>query len=124
MYFDFAPFELSKEVCNLPDFLNYMDKIDGFGSFDEKLLLRIGHQVSNGLAYLHGKETAHRDLKANNILVSNQHYCHLSDQERTKIFAEEPKSLDLNRLRGVQIILISLIIFRSKIYGLSINSTF
>ena len=67
MCFDFAPFELSKEVCNLNDFLNYMDKIDGFGSFDEKLLLRIGHQVSSGLAYLHGKETAHRDLKAKNI---------------------------------------------------------
>ena len=66
MCFDFAPFKLSKEVCNLNDFLNYMDKIDGFGSFDEKLLLRIGHQVSSGLAYLHGKEAAHRDLKAKN----------------------------------------------------------
>ena len=109
MCFDFAPFELSKEVCNLNDFLNYMDKIDGFGSFDEKLLLRIGYQVSNGLAYLHGKETACRDLKAKNILVSNKHYCHLSDKERTKIFAEKPiicKLADFGESRSKQFVLL------------------
>jgi serine/threonine protein kinase len=89
--FEFSPFELSiKEVSNLTDFLNYMDKIDGFGYFEDKFSLKIGQEISEGLAYLHSKEIAHRDLKAKNILVSNQHYCHIADEEKKMLFSERP----------------------------------
>ena len=38
-------------------------------------------EIVEGLAYLHSKEIAHRDLKPTNILISNQHYAELSDDE-------------------------------------------
>jgi len=38
-------------------------------------------EIIEGLAYLHSKEIAHRDLKPTNILISNQHYAKLSDDE-------------------------------------------
>ena len=104
--FEFSPFELSKEVSNLTDFLNYMDKIDGFGYFEDKFSLKIGQEISEGLAYLHSKEIAHRDLKAKNILVSNQHYCHIADEEKKMLFSERPiicKLADFGESRSQQI---------------------
>jgi serine/threonine protein kinase len=104
--FEFSPFELSKEVSNLTDFLNYMDKIDGFGYFEDKFSLKIGQEISKGLAYLHSKEIAHRDLKAKNILVSNQHYCHIADEEKKMLFSERPiicKLADFGESRSQQI---------------------
>ena len=51
----------------------------------------MGHEISKRLKYLHSKGIVHRELKAKNILVSNQHYCNLSDEKtRFKIFSERP----------------------------------
>ena len=105
--FEFSPFELSKQVSNLIDFLNYMDKIDGFSCFEDNLMLKIGQSISEGLAHLHSKGIARRDLKAKNILVSNQQYCHLADEtEKMKIFSERPiicKLADFGESRSQQI---------------------
>ena len=60
--FEFSPFELSKQVSNLIDFLNYMDKIDRFSCFEDSSMLKIGQRVSEGLAHLHSKAIAYRDL--------------------------------------------------------------
>jgi serine/threonine protein kinase len=46
--FEFSPFELSKEASNLTDFLNFMDKIDGFGYFEDNFSLKIGQEISEG----------------------------------------------------------------------------
>ena len=105
--FDFLPFEIPKQVSNLVDFLNYVDKIDGFKTFDKKLHFTICRDIAEGLGYLHQNETAHRDLKAKNILVSNQHYCHVTDdKERLAIYQHVPiicKLADFGKSRSMLI---------------------
>lgn len=89
--FDFEPFGHSKIITNLGDFLNYIDRIDGFKNFDDKLHSKIFSDIAHGLAYLHSKDTAHRDLKSRNVLVSNLHYSDIKDTEkRLSIFEKEP----------------------------------
>ena len=46
-----------------------------------RVFLHAAEDVALGLQYLHQKGLAHRDLKPSNVLVSNQHYCHLTNQE-------------------------------------------
>ena len=41
VYFDFLPFEIPKQVSNLVDFLYYVDKIDSFKTFHQKLHITI-----------------------------------------------------------------------------------
>ena len=82
LYFDFSPFGNSKVISNLGDLLNYMDRIDGFENFNGQLHGKISRDIAEGLLYLHGKDTAHRDLKPKNILVSNKHYAQISDVEQ------------------------------------------
>ena len=51
----------------------------------------MGYEISKGLEYLHSKGIVHRDLKAKNIRVSNQHYCDLSDEKsRFETLLERP----------------------------------
>ena len=91
VYFDFSPFGNSKVISNLGDFLNYMDRVDGFENFKDKLHGKICSDIANGLAYLHDRDTAHRDLKPKNILVGNSHYCHINDDEqRWAVFEKAP----------------------------------
>ena len=49
VYFDFLPFEIPKQVSNLVDFLNYVDKIDGFKTFHQKLHITICMHASTKL---------------------------------------------------------------------------
>ena len=82
-----------------------MDKIEGFCCFEDSLMLKIGQGISEGLAHLHSKGIAHRDLKAKNILVSNQHYCHIADEEEKMhegIFGKA-NHLQACRFRGKQV---------------------
>ena len=47
--------------------------------------------IAEGLECLHQNENTHRDLKAKNILVNNQHYCQVSDdQARLAIYQQLP----------------------------------
>ena len=87
--FDFSLFGHSKVITNLGDFLNYLDRIDGFELFNDRLHEKIFRDIAVGLAYLHEKETAHRDLKPKNVLVSNQHYCNMKEGQWST-FKEEP----------------------------------
>ena len=89
--FDFSRFGHSKLSTNLGDFLNYIDRIDGFENCNDKLHAKVFSDVAVGLAYLHDKDTAHRDLKPKNILVSNQHYCDIKeDDQRWAAFEKAP----------------------------------
>lgn len=70
--FDLRPFGKDMEVSSLSDLLRTLDDID-FEGF-QHLPVFIMRDVSNGLAYLHEMKVAHRDLKPDNVLVSNLHY--------------------------------------------------
>ena len=89
--FNFSIFEIQKELNNLTDFLNFIDKVDALSYFPNNLMPKIAFEISKGLEHLHSKEIVHRDLKAKNILISNLHYCNLtSDEEKSKAFLERP----------------------------------
>ena len=81
--FDFSPFDLSEQVTSLTAFLNFMDKSDGFECFEDNLPVQIAHDISARLAYLHSKGVAHRDLKAKNVLVSNQPHDKRREQDES-----------------------------------------
>jgi serine/threonine protein kinase len=89
--FNFSIFEIQKELNNLTDFLNFIDKVDALSYFPNNLMPKIAFEISKGLEHLHSKGIVHRDLKAKNILISNLHYCNLtSDEEKSKAFLERP----------------------------------
>ena len=90
IYFDFSPFVDNKDLCvsSLEDFLTCLDDMDAVGSFPVQD--KIVRDVASGLLYLHSLDCHHRDLKTANILVSNQHYCSLKDDELAEAFHTEP----------------------------------
>ena len=77
-YFDFKHFGCDGlHVHSLSDFLLQIDAFNCEGLCE--LVNHAAKQIVNGLAHLHCKGIAHRDIKPGNILISNQHYCTLSD---------------------------------------------
>ena len=87
--FDFSFFGQSKLVANLGNFLNYLDQIDGFKVFDDRVHGKIFRDIAAGLAYLPDKDIAHRDLKPKNVLDINQHYCKIK-KGQWEAFEKEP----------------------------------
>jgi len=78
MYFDFKPFGASDcTVSSLDGFLKFIDDHDLVEQFPFQK--KIGLDVCKGLSFLHSKNIAHRDLKPANVLISNHHYCNISD---------------------------------------------
>ncbi|CAB4022412.1 Tyrosine- kinase SPK-1, partial [Paramuricea clavata] len=78
VYFDFKPFGLRAKVNCLADLLLNLDK-NSCANIDKQVFYRAASDVASGLQYLHESGITHRDLKSANILVSNQHYCQLTD---------------------------------------------
>ena len=79
VFFDFKPFGVDKKVNSLLDLLNYLDKINSVNMLGRELQAKICMDIAKALEYLHSKDTLHRDLKTANVLVSNRHYCHLTN---------------------------------------------
>ncbi len=78
VYFDFKPFGLRAKVNCLADLLLHLDK-NSCANIDKQVFYQAASDVVSGLQYLHESGITHRDLKPANILVSNQHYCQLTN---------------------------------------------
>eukprot|EP00850_Spirogloea_muscicola_P021701 SM000258S09117 [mRNA] locus=s258:114716:120085:- [translate_table: standard] len=61
-----------------------------FGKFDEPLIRTYTRQILGGLAYLHNKNTVHRDIKGANILVDTHGQVKLADFGMAKHSLLEP----------------------------------
>lgn len=90
IFFDFHPFGIDKKVSCLRNLLDFIDEQLDFSTF-RRFQLRIAQDIAHGLAFLHNKDIAHRDLKPDNILITNQHYAQVTEEnELSKNFADCP----------------------------------
>ena len=81
-------------VHSLANFLLQIDGFDCEGLFD--LVNHAAKEIIHGLAHLHSKGIADRDLKPANVLINNQHYCTLSDEyEISQQFESRPVACKL-----------------------------
>eukprot|EP00850_Spirogloea_muscicola_P003651 SM000015S01151 [mRNA] locus=s15:51197:56621:- [translate_table: standard] len=67
-----------------------------FGKFDEPLIRTYTRQILGGLAYLHNKNTVHRDIKGANILVDTHGHVKLADFGMAK-HLEGPRTKSLGK---------------------------
>lgn len=89
VFFDFFPFGIDKKVSSLTyllDFIHEQDQVSPFSEFQ----LCIAKDIANGLSFLHSHSVVHRDLKPDNILVTNQHYTQMTDEEQRLEFSRRP----------------------------------
>jgi serine/threonine protein kinase len=89
VYFDFTHFGSEEKVSSLDKLLKFLDR----QGLIEKLPLakKIARDVANGVHFLHQRDIVHRDIKTANVLMSNQHYCSLENQERIEVaWSNEP----------------------------------
>ena len=55
------------------------DLVKRFGVFPESLVATYTRQILRGLAYLHGRDIVHRDIKGSNVLITKSGCCKLAD---------------------------------------------
>ena len=88
--FDFSIFGVDKKVHSLSDLLRFVDDRLDF-SYLKNFQSKIARDILDGLSYLHENGVVHRDLKHDNVLVSNQHYVGETEESaRAAQFAQNP----------------------------------
>jgi serine/threonine protein kinase len=87
-HFDFKTFGEDFQVSSLKEFLETLDQTD-FAHF-EHVSTHLATDICSGLQHLHNLGIVHRDLKPDNILVSNQHYCHMEGSEFNDAWIARP----------------------------------
>lgn len=80
--FDFTPLGISNGACvsSLTDFLEYLNQSDSVEQMPF-LQMKIANDVVTAVEFIHKDGIVHRDIKPPNVLVSNQHYCHLQSMQ-------------------------------------------
>lgn len=86
--FSFLPFERDVSFNSLDKYLSYMDEEDLF-SFFPKIGIAIAKDISCAICYLHQRDMVHRDIKPQNILVSNQHLTN-NTENFNSLFEKQP----------------------------------
>eukprot|EP00964_Phaeocystis_antarctica_P141511 scaffold106570_cov54-Phaeocystis_antarctica.AAC.2 len=75
--------------------------LERFGAFNEALSRTYITMVLEGLAYLHGRQMMHRDIKGANVLVDAEGVCKLADFGASKMLQQDlSASGDCRSLRG------------------------
>ena len=87
---NFGPFGVKKVASNLADFYHYVDSELNFNESFADVMPVCLKDIVAGIEYLHGQNITHRDLKPNNVLVSNQHYCDLNETSFATTYQECP----------------------------------
>ncbi|KAK6939977.1 Protein kinase domain [Dillenia turbinata] len=67
-----------------------------YGPFKEPVIQSYTRQIVSGLAYLHGKNTAHRDVKGANILVDSNGEIKLADFGMAKYMTANASAVSFN----------------------------
>ena len=85
--FSFIPFGGTQVVNFLDKFLILMNEESYFTCFPG-----IGNatDITNAIAYFHGKDIAHKDIKPANILVSNSHHSNLQGVDLKVAYKKTP----------------------------------
>ena len=87
VFFNFSPFGIDKKVSSLRELLDFIHEQDQVSTFS-KFQLCIAKDIGNGLSFLHPNSVVHHDSKPDNILVTNQHYAQLADEEQRLEFSK------------------------------------
>ena len=92
-------------VYNMKEFVSTVHNLNKFSGF-QHIQHHICKDILAGLDYLHDKQVVHRDLKPDNVLVSNTHYHGCSKEEVENWWSTKPiiaKLTDFGESRSVLI---------------------
>ncbi|KAH8055932.1 MAP kinase kinase kinase [Aureococcus anophagefferens] len=70
------------------------------GTFDDAITRRYLRHVLNGLVFLHAQRVVHRDIKGENVLISDTGVAKLADFGASKRLGEEGTLMQTGSLRG------------------------
>jgi len=89
VYFDFEPIGGPGRCSNLQEFLSFINDNNAVDELNFSKVIAL--YLCSGVAFLHRNGIAHRDIKPQNVLVSNKHYSSLKDKALINdIFQKRP----------------------------------
>ena len=97
--FSFIPFNGTKLVISLNQLLILMSEESYFTCFPE-ISNVIARDITSAIAYFHGKDIVHKDVKPENILVSNSHYSNLQEVDLKVAYEKAPTECKLGSLES------------------------
>lgn len=70
------------------------------GHYNEQTAKQLFHQVIEGVRYLHEKSVAHRDIKPQNLLVTEDHHVYILDFNVSSLKSDHSKPFKMMTKTG------------------------